>query len=152
MLDENVLVTALNAVQYERIAQLIYKANWSTPEVEHFLFFSVHGSPEQFLNAHFGFRNPAAQDFSFRSILKYGGEAFRLLKQDSRTDCFLRFSFHRLQPTRRWSLHISEFSAPELSRLLEVTIRERLFPAIRAVTGLRELLQVILADQEPYPG
>jgi hypothetical protein len=152
MLDENCLTAALKSVQYERLTHLTYKATWGTRQIEHFLYFSVHGVPKQFVNAHFGFRNPVGELFSVNSIRKYGGEVFKALKHDERTDCLMRFSFHRLGPeTRRWSINIAAFSGEELAHVIEASVRERLFPAVCAITGLSELFQALAGDKEPYP-
>jgi hypothetical protein len=149
---ENDLAAALKSVQYERVARLAYKATWGSPQVEHFVYFSVNGTPARFLNAHFGFRNPTAESFSVESIRKYGGQVFSALRHDVRTDCLMRFPFHRLRPaTRRWSIDMAALSGEEVAHVAEANIRAHLFPAVRAITGLDELFQVLVGDTEPYP-
>jgi hypothetical protein len=93
-------------VGYERVDEGVYRALWSTLDVEDFIY--IFGDVRDFddikrrdtLTGDFGIRNPVAESFSCNAIHAYGGEIFRLFKCAEPTSCAMRFSFARLEPSR----------------------------------------------------
>src|SRR5262249_49544823 len=108
MLEENIITMCVRELGYDRLSSFSYKAIWSTTEVEHFLFFSPYATPKVFLTADFGLRNADAQSFGARSVQVYGGEAYHLVAQDERKQCYMRFPLGKLAGWNpRWSLNLS---------------------------------------------
>jgi len=54
MLKEKTITLGLKELEYVRCGRLIYKASWSAPDVEHYLCFSMYGTPREFLAGDFG--------------------------------------------------------------------------------------------------
>lgn len=152
MFDESSINETLSNLGYKRMKRFTYRALWSTPEVEHFLYLQLYGTPKQLLTARFGLRNPPAELFSLRSIRTYGGDLGRLVRHDERFDCFMNFSFGRLtSPVRRWSLHTPDFPGPMLAKRIGSEIEGLLLPSIQGVRGLSEFQAFLISDVEPFP-
>lgn len=139
-------------IGYECVKCHIYRAEWSTLEVEHFVYFQIYGTQGEYLAADFGIRNEEAESFAVRSIQAYGGDIYQLLRHDDRTDCFMRFSIGELAS---WggnsSLKLSTMLVAEISEKIKDDIVQQLFPFVRSVTGANRLLSLLLLDVEPYP-
>src|SRR5712664_314791 len=152
VLEKPSLTAAMADVGYEYLKRHVYRAEWSTPEVEHFVYFQLYGTPKEYLAADFGIRNKEAESFAIRSIKAYGGDIYRLLRHDDRRDCSMRFSLGQLATWGiRSSLKISAVSGEALAEKIKHDIKQQLFPFIRDVTDLDRLLSLLLADEEPYP-
>jgi hypothetical protein len=150
MLKERTITSIVGEQEYARLKRFSYKANWSTPDVEHFLFFSTYGNPRAFLTADFGVRNVDAQNFSVKSIQAYGGGAYHLVARDESNQCYMRFPLGKLAGwAPRWSLTFSKMSDGDLAELLTWAIREMLFPVIRDVTNLDRFISLLMCDEEP---
>ena len=152
MLNEDLITDSLADVGYRRIKQRVYKACWSTPDIDHFLYICLWGTPKEFLSADFGVRNEGAEAFSIKSLVAYGSDLYRLLRHDAHTDCSMRFSLGKLGAWgSRWSLYLPEMSMAALSEKIKADVQERLIPVIRGVTSLDRLLSLLLDDAEPCP-
>src|SRR5260370_33565307 len=107
MFDKAPMDDALAAVGYRRRKRLVYQAQWSTLEVEHFIYFTLYGKSKALLTARFGLRNPHADAFSVNCVRVHGGDLFsKTLEPNERigTSCRMSFEFARLtSPIRRWS-------------------------------------------------
>ncbi len=151
MLYEVQINDALSELGYRRLRRFAYKALWSTPDVEHFLYFSVYGRPREFLTADFGLRNEQAQAFAFKSVQAYGGELYQLARHDVSSHCSMRFSLGQLASWHpRASLHLPEMSEIALAEKIKLAIQDHLYPIIRGVMDTERLLYLLLADAEPY--
>jgi hypothetical protein len=151
-LNEAPINKALATVGYQRQRSLVYKAQWSTPDVEHFISFSRHGTAKASLSADFGLRNPDAEIFSAKCLYSYGGDLYNLTKPNTIVDYRMRFSFGRLgSKVQRWELYLPDLSSSELSQILKDYIRERLLPVVRNIITLDRLLDVLTRDSEPCP-
>jgi hypothetical protein len=154
MFDPTPIDEALTRAGYKRRKRLVYQAQWSTPEVEHFITFSLHGRPKELVTARFGLRNPRAEMFSAKCIRTYGGDLFKILRsrEDIGTNCTMSFSFSRLIPrVRRWSLNVSDLSNSMLRTTIESFIANSVLPVVAGVRGLDEFFCFLIADAEPCP-
>jgi hypothetical protein len=150
VLTEKSIAAGLREIGYARAKPLVYKATWSAPEVEHFLFFTLYGTPKEFLAGDFGVRNCNAQAFGVRCAQAYGGEAYRLVGQEEGQRCYMRFPLGKLAGWKpRWSLTVS--TAPEEASIetIKGAIRDKLFPLIRDVTSVDRLMSLLAVDDEP---
>lgn len=151
-LNEKLLTEALARLGYRRVRRRVYRALWATPEVEHFLYFSTHGTPDEFVTSHFGLRNAAAEAFSIKAIKKYGGALYTVLKHNQEFDCAMRFSLGKLAEWgSRWSLFVPGMDESALFDKISFDVRGRLFPIIKGVTTLDHLVFLLLDDAEPGP-
>ena len=150
--EETSVKEAMAEAGYERLKRYVYRAKWSTSEVEHFVYFQLYGTPKEYLAADFGLRNRQAEVFANKSIQAYGGDIYQLLRYDERSDCSMRFSLGQLASWGiRSSLKISAMATEALREKIRRDITELLFPIVRDVTSLDRLLGLLLADGEPYP-
>src|ERR1043166_3851375 len=152
MLDEVALSRVMADVGYSRLKRHVYRAEWSTPDVEHLMYFLLYGTPKDFLTVDFGLKNLEAEIFAIKEIKKYGGVSYQVLRYDERIDSFLRFSFGTLASWGlRASIRISAMTSAKLAEKIRSDIDEKLLPIVEGVRTLNELLSVLLLDVEPFP-
>ena len=152
MLDEAALRTVMTDIGYSRLKRHVYRAEWSTPDVEHLMYFLLYGTPKDFLTVDFGLKNLEAEIFAIKEIKKYGGVLYQVLRYDERIDTFMRFSLGTLASWGlRASIRISGMTGAELAKTIRGDIDEKLLPIIRGVRTLNDLLSVLLLDVEPFP-
>jgi hypothetical protein len=152
MLDEVALSTVMADVGYSRLKRHVYRAEWSTPDVEHLMYFLLYGTPKDFLTVDFGLKNLEAEIFAIKEIKKYGGVSHQVLRYDERIDSFMRFSLGTLASWGlRASIRISAMTGAKLAEKIRSDIDEKLLPIVEGVRTLNELLSVLLLDVEPFP-
>jgi hypothetical protein len=116
------------------------------------MYFSLYGTPKDFLTADFGLKNREAEMFAIGEIKKYGGVSYHVLRYDERIDTFMRFSLGTLASWGlRESITISAMTEAELAKKIRSDIDGKLLPIIRGVRTLKDLLSVLLLDVEPFP-
>ncbi len=151
MLDEMALTTMLTDIGYSRLKRHVYRAEWSTPDVEHLMYFLLYGTPKDFLTVDFGLKNLQAEIFAIREITKYGGVVYQGLRYDKQTDTFMRFSLGTLASWGlRASIRLSAMTSAELAKKIRCDIDQKLLPVIHGVRTLDDLLSVLLLDVEPF--
>jgi hypothetical protein len=154
-LNETSISDVLKGLGYMRAKRDVYRASWSTDHVEHFLYFSMYGTPLEFLSVDFGLRSPGADAFGFESILAHGRKLYRSVEHqmraeyDERTDCRMRFSLGNLADWGpQWSLYLPEMSDAELAKTLFSAVGDRLLPIVRGVTTTEAHLAFLLSNRE----
>src|SRR4051794_36754305 len=113
--DESLIERAMQAGQYIRISKYVYKAVWSTSEVEHFVYIDIVNRRTEYLSGRFGLRNPDAEVFSISCLRKYGNELLRkYVRHNSKIDYTMNYDFAQLYaPLRPW--RVSTSSPSEIS-------------------------------------
>src|SRR5437879_5322045 len=139
---ETAVTPELEGLGYKKIDASVYKAVWSTDDVEHFVYLSENKKITLVLSADFGMRNPEAEAFSVRSIRTYGGELFKVWEHTETTSCAMRFSFGRLQP-ENWPIQVRNFSSLQIARQLSAFIADRLLPVVKHINTLEKLLALL---------
>jgi hypothetical protein len=149
MFDEKSIAAAVAELGYRRLKKWTYKAWWSSADVEHFLFFFLHGGGN-YLACDFGLRNPAAERFAVECLRLFAGPLFQDVRFDPRFGCHMRFSLGMLA---KWpsssSLVISEMSGAALADKVKGDISNLLFPVVRSVSSTSDLLCFLIRDDEP---
>ena len=138
---------SLSELGYQPLHDRVYRATWSTPDVEHFIYLT---GGSQGVSAAFGVRNQCADRFARREIIKYGGDTIaRALEHeyDERSSCTMRFSFSLFDPF--WSRPIRSLFDPILGPKMHRMVTERIFPAVKDVVTIDKLLCLLLADKRP---
>jgi len=136
---------SLSELGYEQLYDRIYKATWSTSDVEH--FFYLAGGPRG-LSAAFGIRNLCVEVFAVREMIKYGGDIFgRALQFDERSSCTMRYDFSVFDPF--WSRPIRSLFDPTLGPKIRQMMTEHVLPVIKDVTTTDKLLRLLVADDMP---
>ena len=138
----------LSELGYELLHDRVYKATWSSPDVEHFLYLA--GGPRG-ISAGFGIRNPDAEAFAVREILKCFSDDTMAralqLEYDERSSCTMRFGFSLFDPF--WSKSARSLSDPNLAVVIQEMVTQKLFPAIREVITVDKFLDLLIADNRP---
>jgi hypothetical protein len=149
MLNEGPIAQSLAELGYLRVKKLIYRASWSSADVEHFVFFTLYGGGN-YLAAEFGIRNPDAQCFAVECLQLYGGRLFQNFHVDPLFGCPMRFSLGRMVgwPSRS-SLVVSEMSEEALAAKIKDDVRIALFPVVRSVLVSADLFSLLAKDVEP---
>jgi hypothetical protein len=131
---------------YQRVRKFIYKATWSSPDVEHFLYLDkVHGRKMMF-TARYGIRNPRSDAFAVHCIRKYGNELLRtMLRYDAEVNCMMNFEFWIFSgEVTPWMIDLENSTLA--AETLQCAIKEHLIPLIGNVTTLKSLRDFLLQD------
>jgi hypothetical protein len=153
---ETSVTPALLESGYEHLGEGVYKAVWSTVEVEHFVY--AFDSPRDqddpnrrhTLSGDFGMRNGVAEQFSCKAIRTHGGEIFRLFNCAESTSCAMRFSFARLEPLG-WPISGPGLSGIGIAKRFRAFMTEQLVPTIGHVRTIGDLLALLAADMSHCP-
>jgi hypothetical protein len=149
MFDEKPITSGLAELGYRRLKKRTYKASWSSEDVEHFLFLSLH-SGRNYFSCDFGIRNPPAELFALECVKLYAGPAFQSIPFDPRDRCAMRFSLGGLARWgTQWSLAISDMSEAALAEKVTCAIRDDLLPVVRSILAPGDLFSLLLEDVEP---
>jgi hypothetical protein len=141
---------AMSGLKYAALGRGSYRAAWSVGEVEHFLYFSVYGSPKELVSADFGFRNPEVEALAVDILKSIGGSLYGLLRHNQRLDCKMRFPFGKFAGWEpRWSLNAAQFSSSALAEKISSDLARYLIPLVKTISTRRDLLNVLLLDEEP---
>jgi hypothetical protein len=153
MFDDKLMKRELADIGYARLRKFIYRALWSTPAVEHFLYFGKDS--HQYFTAKFGLRNPDADQFGVETMVKYGHSNFqRWARERDATTCSMTFEFDRLDKFSGdlWPrVRLPEISGYDLAMLVVGFVRQNLLPISKGVTDLQTYLAFLLTDREPHP-
>jgi hypothetical protein len=119
---------ALAELGYRLVEGRNYRASWSSPEVEHFIYLqggnTLSGAPP---SARFGLRNTEAELFAVECVTRYGWAFIRTtLDRRKKTDCLMQFDFSRLDP------HY---------------LRK---PLVQGLTSKADLFAALLSDEEQF--
>jgi hypothetical protein len=151
MFDEKPITLGLAELGYRRLKKRTYKASWSSPDVEHFLFSSLHAG-RRYFSCDFGIRNPPAEQFALECVKLYGGPAFQSIRFEPRDGCSMRFSLGGLARWGTlWSLDISDMSEATLADKVTGVVRDLLFPVVRSILAPADLFSLLVKDAEPCP-
>jgi hypothetical protein len=148
MFDERSMASGLAELGYLRLKKQVYRASWSSTDVEHFLFLSLYGGGNYF-TCEFGLRNSAAERFAVDCLRLFAGPVFRDVRFDPRFDCRMRFSLGALAawPSRS-SLLITAMSDAALTDKMKSDIKDLLFPVVRSVLSAEDLFSFLMRDDE----
>jgi hypothetical protein len=135
---------------YARLRAGVYRAGWSTKDVEHFVYVFVVQKVGRTLKCDFGIRNRIAERFSCDAIRTYGGEPFRQFKCAEPDSCAMCFSFSGLDRSD-WHIHLRDGSDGHLGLRFRAFIDGHLAPTMGQVTTLQQLLSLLAADTEHCP-
>jgi len=149
MFDEKPITSGLAELGYRRLKKRTYKASWSSEDVEHFLFLSLH-SGRHYFTCDFGIRNPPAERFALECLKLHGGPFFQTIWFDPCYSCSMRFCLGRLagwgSPS---SLTISDMSETDLADKVKSDVRDLLLPAVRFILAPADLFSLLIKDVEP---
>jgi hypothetical protein len=122
---------------YKQLDKFVYKAIWSSADVEHFIYLDESGKRKGIFAGRFGIRNPDAEAFKCRS--------YSALQR--------RISLQRAPVRRTQELHdafpLRTVDPIGLVLLLQ-DIAERLHPVVRDMTTIDKFLSFLIKDGEPF--
>jgi hypothetical protein len=147
---------ALAELGYRLVEGRNYRASWSSPEVEHFIYLqggnTLSGAPP---SARFGLRNTEAELFAVECVTRYGWAFIRTtLDRRKKTDCLMQFDFSRLDPhyLRRWhpTRGFIRLDDPAFGAALKITAQSKLKPLVQGLTSKADLFAALLSDEEQF--
>jgi hypothetical protein len=137
---------------YASPAPKIFRAKWSSNEVEHFLYFR-YGRLNWSVQVDFGIRNGPADLFATECMRLYGGEPYRSGMKPGQFDCLTRCSLGRLADwSSLFSLQIAGIAgipAGDVAAKIVEDIEHRLLPEIGSISSADALLDLLRGDDEP---
>ena len=141
---------ALKQHGYTRVKPSVYQWELGKPStIEHFLFTSIWGGPDRYLNLDFGIRYRPAEDFAIDCIRKFGGPTYGTLRDDPNSDCKMRFPLGKLADWgARWSLSQRSLSSEQVRDRLCADVGKYLVPIVLRVSNLPAFLEVLERNDE----
>jgi hypothetical protein len=139
---------ALAGLGYQLLRGRVYKATWSGPDVEHFIY--LNGGPGG-VSASFGYSQSPCRGLRTTGDHQIWGETIaRALNHvyDARSTCTMHYPFSYFDPFWHGSARI--LSDPKLARLIGDIVTRQVLPAIRHVTTIDKLLSLLIADDPPW--
>jgi hypothetical protein len=153
-LDE-LLAGALAPLGYQRVAKLIYRANWSTRDVEHMLRFDTFGNPKIYLAGDPGLRNAQAEAFANRCRKRYAKPIMSQFEFEDKLGkwwCPVHFALGGLCDWDvRHSLDMTEYSPGALAKKVADDVREKLLPLVTPIKTCADLLAFLDKDDKTRP-
>jgi hypothetical protein len=154
MYNDKLMETEMRSIEYIRQTKFIYKALWSSADVEHFVFFSKDS--RGYFEGTFGLRNRFVEEFGIDAIIKYGHPNRQLIRQyrDPRTACSMSFEFGRIDKYARtaWPrTRVQDVPGSELAIFVASFVTRYVLPIVRHVEGLNPLLDLLISNEEPTP-
>lgn len=131
----------------------VFKAEWGSPDVEHFLYLGTDIKRHKYLAGKFGLRSSTAEAYSIATLLKYGHPNFRLWTSqlDREIGCSISFDLGRFDLSLKQYARIpATVGKDELAQHITALVRDRLKPVVQDVTDLAGHLQLLVSDIEPY--
>jgi hypothetical protein len=152
MYDDKLMEAEMRRIEYSRIRKYVYRALWSSADVEHFIYFLI--DTKGYFWGSFGLRNQFAEKFGIDSYIKYGHPNRQLIRKDrdSRIACTMGFEFGRIDSYtwRIWPMiHVEGKAGSELATSVVSFIRQYIFPIVRNILDLKTFLDFLLSDREP---
>src|SRR5882672_2509272 len=154
MFDGVMMSKEMLAIGYIRLAKFVYRASWSSKDVEHFVYFEIDS--RQYFAASFGLRNEAAEKFGIASMVKYGHPNYGKVQwhRDLSIECSTSFVFGRIDrfSRRLWPrIFTPEITGSELAVFVANFIGQYILPIIKRVNDLNGLFEFLIVDAEPHP-
>lgn len=141
---------------YSRVDKKTYRANWSTSEVEHYLYFEM--SDNISIGASFGLRNIVADHFAIESVAKYGHEnfgiAYQKYGQNWKAGCSMRFGFSQFDKysQKLWPyFDLIGYKPEDLASFTKEFVTKYVLPLVQPITDLETYFAFLVADKEPTP-
>jgi len=141
---------------YELVEGRNYRASWSSPEIEHFIYLQggnkLSGAPP---SARFGLRNTEAETFAVECVARYESSFIRAsLDRRKKSDCLMQFNFSRLDPYYlcRWhpTCGFIPLDDPGLGAALKISAQSKLLPLVQALASKNDLFTTLMTDDEPF--
>jgi hypothetical protein len=141
---DDLLALALKEIGYDRVAKLIYRARWSTQEIEHMLRFDTYGTPKIYLIGDPGMRNAEAEAFAMRCRRLYMTGLLQQMMPIDEWWCSIHFSLGAYcgWPGRS-CLDTLEYRSDELAAKVVGDVRSKLIPLVGAIQTCADLLDFL---------
>jgi hypothetical protein len=150
MLHEGALAEALAGLGYKCVQPFVYKAFSAGGLIQHYLYFTVWGTGNEFLSGDFGFRECQAQNFGIECVRLYGGAVYGALQYDPEVDCSMTYSLGKLAAWGpRSSFNLAETPIETIVARVTSSVQKWVVPLIRELDDESKLLSVLVHDSEP---
>ena len=146
------LTDVMESLGYDTVTPRVFRAPWSTGEVEHYLYwkFAFRGVG---LTFSFGVRNPESEKYARDCASLYGGLDRRKLQTAFRNHhCYMtQFSARLTSDTEQILMSLFRMSESELRSMATDIVQEKVRPALSSITSLEALRTLLVADEERCP-
>jgi hypothetical protein len=129
-----------------------FRADWSSPEVEHFLAFRSNGRPNQFIDADVSLRHPPAEAFAHEMMLRYLPPGYRQIYAGKAAwECELHFDLGAAAGWPRSRLDSSTIALADFPPAVDVAVRKCVVAQLQDVCDCMALFELAIADKAPFP-
>jgi|ERR1700722_228136 hypothetical protein len=133
----------------------VYRASWSSGEVEHFIYLGNDIKDHKYFVGKFGIRCPIVEKFSTDSLVTHGHANYGLFRDRYGRDeasCALTYDFQRFNWARKKvepRIFLPNADPVYMARFISAFVDDRLLPAIGHITSSEEFFAFLLEDTEP---
>jgi hypothetical protein len=136
----------------------LFKASWSSNEVEHFIYLGSDIKHHKYLVGKFGMRSPIAEKFSIESMVAHGHPNFGLTLEerarwnDSKCACALTYEFQRFDRARKKvepRIFLPNAEPAYMASFISSFVSDQLLPVIQHITNSDAFLRFLIRDVEP---
>lgn len=123
-----------------------YRAEWSSPEVEHYLFLETFDKG-RLLQGSFALRNSAAERFARDLVVRFGSALLQRLPDWTPKTYYMKFSLGALAGWEpRKSLALEDDGKRKFVDSVADAVGSHLLPLVRSVQSAGDLLNFLLRD------
>jgi hypothetical protein len=132
----------------------VYRASWSSNEVEHFIYLGSDIKYHTFFAGRFGIRSQLAEKFSIDSLIAHGHPNFRLFidHYNDKTGCMLTYDFQRFNWAMKKvepSVFLPDAKPAYIASFISAFVSDRLLPVVGHVTNSEAFFRFLIEDAEP---
>ena len=150
MFKEKYVTECMQELGYRRVEKLVYQQIRHDSQVEHYVNFSLLGSPKQYLAVVYDFSDVQANAFALKEIRALGGQIYQSEIFNGFTSISPVYPLGRLAEWgRRDSIFLPNITISELQQKITSSIRNKLLPLANTIQTSEELCALLLSDSEP---
>jgi hypothetical protein len=125
---------ALGALGYSRVRRRVFKAPWSSTDIDHIIYLEWHEKYGTRISVQVGIRHRRAQEFAMAMLRAHGAWATRQLLQVGKYGSLFVSDLGKISSWPiPWSLDPAEKGTDSCVRKITMSLQEKLFPLIGEV-------------------
>lgn len=146
--DFSSIGVALSESGYAEVGRGVYRASWSSTEVEHFLYLDF-SRKRGHISARYGARNLEAEVFAVDAMRACGGPHYMALETKRGFECLLKWPVGTVASWGPlWGLSIFDKTSLELADKVRAALQNAVLPRLKPIGSLSSLATFLIDDDE----
>lgn len=136
----------LEELEYKSISKWVFKNNWNSHSIEHYIFFQSFGVPKEFLSMKSSLCNSKTENFSRLAIKKFGPPLYKIMKTRKHHECTLIREFTFDKKDNVYAIYVPEYSIEKIVDKLKCAISYDFIKFVKSVNSQNDLLSILKSD------